>query len=246
MKMQQRKLGRAINRNMGRKHFSLPELAVIAAVLAIAGALQLAAFPMGMGVARGTACTEQLKQNGLRFMMYMDDHQGWITLNSYNKSAKPVTVHWADVLYREQERGPVVRCPDLPLPPGAARNHTGFAYGTWAFVPTAGKAGEKFVRDAKAFQTRNGAYYLNGSQLSAAAETPLLADSLRNWGKRYGLNQAHIFDLGGKTGLDLRHNGFGNVLYADGHAAAINAGQSYEHGYATCWRNGEQTPSPHR
>ena len=228
-----------------RNHFSLPELAAVVAVLALLGAAQLAALPLGMGTARASACTEQLKQNGLRFMMYMDDNRGWITLNSYNRSADPVTVHWADLLYREpRERGPVVRCPDLRLPDGVAVGHTGFAYGTWAFVPTAGRTGEKFTRDAKAFAALNGGYYVNGERLAAPGETPLLADSLRDWGTRYGRNQAHIFDHAGKTGLDLRHGGAGNVLYMDGHTGAVRADRAYEHGYATFWNGGAQNVSP--
>lgn len=70
----------ASNRGWSGQHlrsqgFTLVELLVVIAIISVLAGLLLPALEEAMGVARTVACTNQLRQAGLGFTLYLDDHE---------------------------------------------------------------------------------------------------------------------------------------------------------------------------
>ena len=75
--------------------FTLIELMVVIAIIAILTSMLLPALNKARDKARAISCTNNLKQISLLSQFYMDNNNGWLPQNVTNTGA----IYWADTLY---------------------------------------------------------------------------------------------------------------------------------------------------
>ena len=226
---------------MKKQHFTLVELLVAIAIIAILAAILLPALGNARARAKASSCTSNLKQNGMAFAIYQMNNNDWSALNYYKDAGSTRT--WSEFTFGKYNEpgyagvlGSSTRCPSVAHPDGVHQNHQQYIYGALGFVPVKDKPGEAFLeKSSGAFHTAGGSatasLFVFVPKLAAPAKFPMLADSLKVDAK-YGKVQHYIFkndDTQG--GLNLVHSNRANVLYADGHAGAIEKEQAYEHGF---------------
>ena len=228
---------------MKKSTFTLVELLVTIAIIAVLAAILLPALSSARARARSSACASNLKQNGMAFAIYQMNNHDWSALNYYKAAGSTRT--WSEFTFGKYNEpgytgvlGESTRCPGVAHPAGVHQNHQQYIYGSLGFVPTKDTPGKKFFqKSANAFTAGGGSatasLFVRTSKLASAAEFPMLADSLRDDAK-YGKVQHYIFKADGSQGaLNLLHNSRANVLFADGHCGTIGKEEAYANGYST-------------
>ncbi|MGQ9731365.1 MAG: prepilin-type N-terminal cleavage/methylation domain-containing protein [Candidatus Zipacnadales bacterium] len=174
-----------------RQGFTLIEILVVIAILAILAAIIFPVFFKARGKARQTKCLSNLKQIGAALIMYADDHDGYYTRGQYWPwTSVHLWTHAIEPYLRNQE---VLRCPDQ----GGDPYGYGYNIAYWGHGDT--KDGMHGVNDW---------YPVHQSQVPEPAETVWVVDFGRYWGcgLEFGTEQPKP-----------RHNDGFNVLFVDGH-----------------------------
>ena len=236
------------NKSPENRNFTLIELLIVIAIIAILAGMLLPALSKARAMAKAAACLNNIRQIGNTFSFYADDNSDWMPLCSWNNSrydqfdipdATTSKFFWVRIAsfyttnqfkkYMIDSAGKHFVCPAAP---GEA--HTAEYKGNKTTVSNYRyhQALGIFYGDGNASSYVNSTptttkYYggRNRKRCKAPAESAILEDG-RCEKVTNGLpirERDYNLLLSDKTsGASIRHNGLTQLLYADGHADRKN------------------------
>jgi prepilin-type N-terminal cleavage/methylation domain-containing protein/prepilin-type processing-associated H-X9-DG protein len=220
------------------KNFTLIELLIVIAIIAILASMLLPALNSAREKAKSIKCASNLKQCGTNFAMYADDFDGYTPIRSSNYSVPELAnvPYWCATMHNtgyvkdgsqvfsgfQVSRNSVYSCPSMTEAANSRDDWLGYGINAVTFW----------------------ASYRKNSTIKRASSRMLLADSLPTNDDRY-----HVTFLPTRTyKINPRHNdGWAfNSLYVDGHVktfrhiftqteAAVNPSEARDFWGGTTW-----------
>ncbi len=230
-----------------RSGFTLIELLVVIAIIAILAAILFPVFAQARAKARQAACMSNLKQLGISFQMYAQDHDemlpawGYGVAGTDNSNGPPDFFSWDTVLEPYLKNQQILKCPDNPYDRNARSyamtRYTGDPYGVNIplHMASAPLPSETVLLSEKG-------KHAPGIAGDAAMEAFYQSYSATPWNLE----------------TDMFHNGGKNFLFLDGHVKwfkenagpfANDAGQNVEPSDSNLyagWDNDKQPFEPDR
>ena len=208
-----------------RSGFTLIEILVVVAIIALLAAILFPVFGRARENARRSSCASNLKQNGLGWLQYSQDYDEKVMRVATSQPGK--TFYWwgsfdgstlresEGLLQPYMKSGQIQACPSFENRLRASVGLTGYAYNNSFLSPSDYGPAPTYTEIPIA---------VGLSQIQSPAETVAMADSaqistssgtpiLR--GNTYLSTPSSAYPA-----LHGRHNGMANVLWADGHVKA--------------------------
>lgn len=217
----------------GKRGFTLIELLVVVAIIAILAAMLLPALSKARERARTAVCMSNLKQLGLAFIMYLDNHDEYFPIAGNSSDFSAI---WAQTLAKEGfiTNGNILLCPTHFIT--SRRVDPYYAFTTdfecddyyWAHVHygyntlLGGDPGDGWM----AFKRL--------ARVKKPSETILLGDAVRDLGANIGVGTYQLQTGSTHLQWDMihdRHDGGANILWVDGHVThEKNANVRFQNG----------------
>lgn len=188
-----------------QRGFTLIELLVVIAIIAILAAILFPVFARARAKARQTACMANLKQLGLSFEMYAQDHDEMLPIWGYGNKDEPENgpaqgfYSWDTVLEPYLKNQQILKCPDNPYD----REARGYAMTRYT--------GDLYGVDIA----------MHMAMTPLPAETVLLGEKGDKLPGQLGDAAMEAFFQSHNAGEDVKkdmfHNGGKNFLFLDGH-----------------------------
>ncbi|HJN16125.1 MAG TPA: prepilin-type N-terminal cleavage/methylation domain-containing protein [Armatimonadota bacterium] len=209
-----------------KRGFTLLELLIVIAIIAVLAAIMYPVFAAARAKARQVQCVSNVTQIGIALKLYADDHSGYLPSFSQShpsfvngltdaekQTALPGVVTWDVSIQDYLKSTDVLRCPDSPF----SRSSRSVAIAAYV----------------QRHEIIGGTLYFLGERLGAIpyhSHVVLLFEKGANppgaWGDAMGENvwQSHgsSADVGYKT--DDFHSGGKNICFLDGHAKRFKLG----------------------
>jgi prepilin-type processing-associated H-X9-DG protein/prepilin-type N-terminal cleavage/methylation domain-containing protein len=215
--------------------FTLVELLVVIGIIALLISILLPSLQKARLAAQNVKCQSNMRQMGIAFQMYANQHKGWLPPGSARSKeffsgantgvdtwlhylfnagaltpAVPVTTNWIDACRIEY-----MRCPS------DNRRETLANSTIWGYRPTLYVLG--FPRGTGTNATDQVQAMTRLSQLSPASTFILMSEAYQGRPTTYSLNgRVNGNPIGNPAfGWDVRHNRKTNLLFADGHVGQL-------------------------
>lgn len=199
--------------------FTLVELLVVMAVIAILASILMPAMRQAVSMSRSAGCINNLRQNGMSILMYSDDYAGkFATVDSSNAlSWKLPYIGWTSYGYTGGgyiKDKKLIYCSECP-----ANRYGGDNYVYGGMRPNGATAAMTVSYSGGGYS--GNFYFLPLSGFKSPSSTALLGDAVEWWGSFKG-PYCRLY----KDGVGFAHMKFSSgMVCADGRALQVSPGQ---------------------
>jgi len=219
-----------------RRGFTLIELLVVIAIIAILAALLAPALSRARESARTSICANNLKQIGLAVALYGDEFgvypPGYTGPSDFTFVLSPYLSKSAQVYGQENLRSPIIQCPSRTIQPsGLTANYSAHprVLVHTAYGDTQPKYGS-VTRPTDIMIVADAIQMADGRSLATLIDIAGISvdGSSANSENKVPVGQDMDGISSGVGDIRYRHGGRANILFADGHVAAISKGDLRE------------------